>query len=228
MSFHHRLAPKIGAWWAEWAPSKRPIELPLPKLEYDSYYEVWEWNFRTLLRHNSLLPFINGPGPSVTSTPRTSEEQEELAAATHCLALLGSCISEQILADLLTLSPSGKLPEEPCLLFIAARNHVNDVQRLWKETANPEFWGLFTGRDDQIRTVIQLFAKLEGVRNKTYTKESWRTFILMAALLTNRKFPFCLPHSVQKYIDKANNEKVDLGEKEWKDMRSEMMNAMCQ
>ncbi|KAI7781081.1 hypothetical protein LA080_015201 [Diaporthe eres] len=228
MSFHYRLAPRTGVWFTDWVPSKRPIELPLPKLEYDSQFKVWEWKLRTLLRHNSLLPFINEPGPSVISDPRNREQQEELAAATHCLALLGSCISEQILADLLTLSPNGKLPKEPCLLFIAARNHVNDAQGLWKETANPEFWGLFTGRDDQIRTAKQLFAKLEGVRNRTYTKESWHTFILMTALLTKRKFPFCLPHSVQKYIDKANNEKIDVGEKEWQDMRSEMMNVTIQ
>lgn len=225
MSFHHRLAPKIGAWWAEWAPSKRPIELPLPKLEYDSHFGVWEWKFRTLLRHNSLLPFIIDSGPPVTSDPRSNEQKEELAAATHCLALLGSCISEQILADLLTLSSNDKLPEEPYLLFRAATKHVNDVQGLWKET-NPKFWALFTGRDDQFRTVKQLFDKLEGVRNRTCTKESWRTFISMVAMLTKRNFPSCLPHSVQKYIDKAKNQNVDVGEKEWHDMRSEMMNAI--
>lgn len=225
MDFHARLAPKKGLWWADWDPSKRPIELPLPKLEYDSHFKVWEWKFRALLRHNSLLPFINDPGPSVTSTPRNDDEQEELAAATHCLALLGSCISEQILADLLTLSSNDKLPEEPHHLFRVAKKHVNDVQGLWKET-NPKFWDLFMGRDDQFKTVEQLFDKLEGVRNKDYTKESWRTFILMVALLIKRNFPSCLPHSVQKYIHKAKNQMVDVGEKEWNDMKSEMMDAI--
>ncbi|KAG6358116.1 hypothetical protein INS49_014000 [Diaporthe citri] len=231
MSFHSRLAPKKGAWFADWAPSKRPIELPLPKLEYDSHFEVWEWRFRTLLRHNSLLAFIDEPGPSVTSDPKNNEQREELAAATHCLALLGSCISEHILAHLLTLTPYYKVLDDPYILFREAKKHVNDVQDLWKETTNPEFWGLFSGQDGQFRTVKQLFAKLEDVRNKTYTKKSWRTFILMAALLTKRNFPLCLPHSVQKYIDRENDPKVpkvDVGEKEWNDMRSEMMNATCQ
>lgn len=226
--FYERLAPKKGAWFADWAPSKRPIELPLPKLEYDSHFEVWEWRFRTLLRHNSLLLFIDEPGPSVTQDPKNDKEREELAAATHCLALLGSCISEHILAYLVTLTPYYKVLEDPYILFREAKKHVNEVQDLWKETTNPEFWDLVTRRNDQFRTARQLLARLEGVRNKTYKKESWRTFILMAAFLAKKKFPFWIPDLVQKYVDKSNDPKVtkvDAGEKEWDEMRSEMMNA---
>lgn len=225
MSFSNRLLPKKGHWFTDWDPSKRPIPVPLPKLEYESHFEIWEWKLRTLLEHNSLSGFITFPGPSFTPPQKDDQEAENAAAATYCLVILGSCISEDILADLLTLSPGNKLPEDPYSLLQKVKNIVKDVQDLWKETTNPEFWGLFTGREDQFQRVEQLFDKLEGVRNKTYTKESWRKFILMAALLTKRKFPFCLPHSVQKYVDKASNKKVDVGEKEWQDMKSEMMNA---
>lgn len=226
MSFQDRLASKKSEWFTDWDPSKRPIQVPLPKLEYETHFEVWEWKIRTVFKHHLLQGFINLPSPSIIPVDLSAVQKENAAAATYCLVLLGSCICEDVLADLLTLSPDNKLPEDPYVFLQKVKKLVNDVQVLWKETTNPEFWGLFTRRDGQFRVVEELFAKLEDVRNETYTNESWRTFILMAALLTKRKFPFCLPYSVQKYIDKANNRKVDVGEKEWIDMKSEMMDAI--
>lgn len=93
-------------------------------------------------------------------------------------------------------------------------------------SSSGEFWGLFTGRDDQFHPIAQFFNKLEAVRENDYTKDGWRKFILMVALLTKRNFPSCLSHSVQKYIDKAKNQKADVGKKEWNDMKSEMLNAI--
>lgn len=223
MNFHARLSPKTGSWFADWNPSKRPIQLPLPKLEYDSQSEVWEWKLKTLLRHNSLLPFIEHPGPSVTSVPRNSEQQEEIAAATHCLALLGSCISEQILSDLLTLSPNNKLPEDPYLLFRDVKKHINDVQHSWKVT-DRKLCDLFTERNGAYQTMSSLVFCLENARNRP-NLTGYRKPIMMAVLLAKRNFPSC-PHAIIcKYIAKATDARVDPGERDWVEMAGELMRA---
>lgn len=224
MNFHARLPPKDGTWLTDWDPSKRPIQLPLPRLEYDSQSEVWEWKLKTLLRHNSLLPFIEHPGPSVTTVPKDREQKEEIAAATHCLALLGACISEQILSDLLTLSPNNKLPEDPCLLFRDVKKHINDVQHSWRLT-DRKLCDLFTERNGAYQTMTSLVFCLENARHRP-NLTGYRKPILMAVLLAKRNFPSC-PHSIiWKYIAKATDARVDPGERDWVEMTGELMRAV--
>lgn len=224
MNFPARLPPRNSRWYADWIPSKRPIQLPLPKLEYDSQLEVWEWKFRTLLKHNSLSAFIEHPGPSVPPVPKNVEQEEEIDAATHCLALLGSCVSEEILADLLTLSIDNKLPGDPCRLFYDVKKHVNEVQSSWKRT-NPNSWDIFTRPHRQHLTVAELLDGLESKHYGSYKKESFRNLILMAALAVKRCFLFCPSDIVRRYIAKAKDAKVDLGERAWLDMRRELIRA---
>lgn len=220
-----RLSPKTDQWFADWIPSKRPIQLPLPKLEYDSQLEIWEWKFRTLLKHNSLSAFIEHPGPSVPPVPRDEEQQEEISAATHCLALLGSCVSEEILADLLTLSTDNKLPEDPCRLFMDVKKHVTQAQSSWKQT-NPGPWNIFIRRHRQPPTVAELLNDLLSVNDTPYKPDSFRNLILMTAIMVKRCFLFCPSDIVRKYITKATDSKVGLGKREWLDMRNELITAI--
>lgn len=79
-------------------PWKRTFQLSLPPLEYESNVEVWQWRVKLVFKHNSLWHLL------MTSAPRPPYlTAEQTAAARHCVALLASCISETILADLLTL-----------------------------------------------------------------------------------------------------------------------------
>lgn len=225
MSFPARLPPKEDEWVTDWVPSKRPIQLPLPKLEYDSHFEVWEWQFRNLLKHNSLLGFIHFLGPSVTPTPVTWQQKEEIAAATHCLSLLGSCVSEHILADLITISQDNKLPDDPCRLFRDVKKLVTDVHTLcagsWSG-ANPQLWSLLTGRTHAFSTIHQLLEDLEGVHRRIHKKELRRDLIFMTTLLVKRNFPSCRPDFLRKYINKAKDMQVDVGVNVWLEMRSEL------
>lgn len=89
MSFSNRLTPKEGHWFTDWDPSNRPIPVPLPKLEYESHFGVWEWKLKTLLKHSSLSGFITFPGPSFTPSQQNDQEAENAAAANYGLVLWG-------------------------------------------------------------------------------------------------------------------------------------------
>lgn len=220
MNFPARLPPKIGRWFSDWEPSKRPIHLPLPKLEYDSQFEVWEWKLRNLLRHNSLLGFINHRGPVAPLAPRNLEQQEESAAAAHCLALLGSCISEDILADLLILSPNNELPEDPCRLLTDVKKHVHDVQNPWKQS-NPHVWEIFVKQGLSNPTVQHLLDDLKRSHFNN-NKDSSRNLVLMGALVVKRRFPFCPTDIVRKYISKTKHAEAGVGEETWSQMTQEL------
>lgn len=225
MSFPTRLPPKTGQWFSEWEPAERPIQLPLPKLEYDSQFGVWEWKLRNLLRHNSLLLFIDSPGPPATSLPMQGVKQEELAAAAHCLALLGSCISEDILADLVTLSPYNKLSDDPYQLFADVKKHVNNAQYPWKQS-DPRVWEVFAKEGVSSVTLGHLLDGLNRSHLRLYKKDGFRNFILMAALVVKWKFPFCPIDIVRRYIAKAKDVVADVGETTWFEMRKELMGAI--
>lgn len=224
MSSSSRLLQWTGNVHSDWVPSKRPIHLPLPVLDYDSHYKVWEWKFRILLKHNSLQGFIEAPEPSKPLKHGSRSEQlEQAAATTHCLALLGSSVSEHILADLITLSPNNRLPDDPYVLFNRVEKLVHNIQ-LASEANNQQLCSYLIVAE-QFSTIQEVFETLDGLNKQDYTSSAWGNLILIAALLVKRRFPSCQPAAVKHYISKVQDETLALTEKEWKNMVSEFKNA---
>lgn len=212
MSFTARLSQVEREWYAAKDPSRRPVQLPLPKLDYGSDFEVWEWKFRNLLKHNSLLCFIDVPGPPVTPAPRNSQEQLDIAAATHCLVLLGSCVSEHILADILIPSQDNRLPEDPFQLFQKVKKFAASFRHIrgWKG-GNPSIWDHFTGRatldsTPAVREVLQRLGNIYRMRDK----DNRHTVIIVAVLVVKRSYPSLPPEIIRKYVQKATDGQFEL------------------
>lgn len=188
------------------------VYLPRPTLEYESNLKLWQWKVKLILEHMSLWHFV-----PVVSAPRLPYRDVEVkAAATHCTAILASCISETILSDLLTilltllprketiLSRERELPEEPHILFEQAGRMVKAAQMIRKEGSIKLQSFLFASeRPASLKT---LFDELDALPRKGYSTDRWLNVTLIAILLIKRYGLASLtPPDAQKIIERAHD-----------------------
>ncbi|KAG6358113.1 hypothetical protein INS49_013997 [Diaporthe citri] len=180
-------------------PWKRPVQLPLPTLEYESDLEVWKWRVKLIFKHNSLLRF------ALTSAPwPLYDNLEEAASATYCAALLASCISEIILADILTLSSGKEDLEAPHVPFERVGRIVKAVQMVRKD-------GSILLRDflcdaKSPATMTTLSNALDPAPGKGDDSDRWRNLILVTALLVKRYKLAKLTDAAEYIAGKAGDE----------------------
>lgn len=215
-------------WYQDWEPSRRPIQLQLPILTYESNLAVWQEKMRTILRHASISGCIDTKMPA----NMFDTNNERWAAATYCLALLESSLSEEILVDRLTLSSDAKLPQDPYVLFTQVELLVKAVQML-KRRSNPaahnNLWNVLQGRR-HYQHVHGLLDDLEMAPKNEYTGKDFCKFVLVAALLVKRYFPTCQPRTIQQIINEALTEgsayTMQPGEQHWVNMRNLLRNVV--
>lgn len=213
MSVFTPAPPARGAWYTDMEPWRRPVQLSLPILEYESDWKVWEWRIKLILKHKSLLHFVLGPV--------TNENFEEAPAATYCAALLSSCISEQILADILTLSSDGKLPEDPHVIFERTMRTVKAVQMV-RDTGSIRLRDVLFNSKRPDNAEI-LLGSLQALPRKDYTIENWRNIILVTALLFKRYNLVVLTSDMKETVRKAFDEGKYLDENDFKSLTNELM-----
>lgn len=214
--------PARGPWYTDMEPWRRPIQLPLPTLEYESDPEVWRWRVKLILKHNSLwhLVLISAPRPPYQNT-------EQAATATHCAALLASCISEIILADLLTLlSENEEDLEVPHVLFERVRRLVKAVQMVRMD-------GSIMLRDflceaKRPGTMRTLSYALDPVPGQGDASDRWRNLILVTALLVKRYKLAKLTDAAEDIIGKAHDEGKRPDEGDFKRLMDELTGAKGQ
>ena len=193
-------------------PCTRTVQISLPILKYDSNLKVWQWKVKLILQHLSLWKLV----PIVSAPRRPYQDFEDDAAAKHCAALLASCISETILADLLTillsLSPrkettltrERELPEEPLVLFEHAGRMVRAVQMIQKDGSN-KLRDFLSGVQRPWK-IEDVFHELEALPRKGDTLSSWLHITLIAVLLIKRYGLANLTGvDVQGIIERAHN-----------------------
>lgn len=201
-------------------PWRRPVQLPLPTLEYESDLKVWNWRVKLIFKHNSLLRFV------LMSAPRPPyENSEEAATATYCAALLSSCISETVLADILKLSPEGLL-EDPRVLFERAGRIFKAVQMIRRDGSI--MLQDFLSQAKRPAYAKSVFDALDYLPKKGSAIDSWRNIILVAALLVKRYGLANLTHAAEDIIKKAHDEGKYPDEDDFKKLMAELMVAKGQ
>lgn len=209
-------APPIkGALYTDMELWKRPFHLFLPPLEYESDVEVWQWRVKLVLKHNSLWELV------LSSAPRQTAEQA--ATARHCAALLASCISETILADLLTLFPNNEDLEIPHILFERAKRTVQAVQMVRKDSSAML-------RDLLSKTTLPVTLKtllnaLDPPPGESDTPNRWLNIIWVTSLLVKRYKLTNQTSAADYFIENAHNGDCQRTEKNFKELRGALMVA---
>ncbi|ROW09943.1 hypothetical protein VPNG_06265 [Cytospora leucostoma] len=183
------------AWYQNWEPSRRPFQLQLPVLSYESHFEVWQQKLKTILRRAAVEGFLESPLP----LDDLDTNSDEWAAATYCSALLESSISDDVLADLLTLSADGELSQDPYAILCQVRRLVKAVQTVKENSSSAariNLRNVFQGRihyenADELR---------EDVTAMDYNDNDLYSFILVAALLIKIDFPAYQPDRLQEHV----------------------------
>lgn len=202
-------------------PWRRPVQLPLPTLEYESDLRVWQWRVKLVLKHNSLLRFV------LMSAPQPPyESSEEEAAATHCAALLSSCISDIILGDILTLSPEVELLEDPRAIFERTKRIFKAVQMIRRDGSILLRDILSEAKRPQSLDVV--LNALSALPRKGDTSNSWRNIVLIAVLLAKRYGLALLTYATKDIIKRAHDEGEYLSEDDFRKLRAEMTFAKGQ
>lgn len=191
--------PARGAWYTDMEPRRRPVQLSLPTLEYESDLGVWKWRVKLIFKHNSLLRFVlpSAPWPLY-------DNLEDVASATYCAALLASCISDIILADLLNLFPEDGKLEVPHFLFERVGHIVKAVQMVRRD-------GSITLRDflceaerpANMRTLQSVLVPAPGEGDAS---DRWRNLILVTTLLVKRYKLAKLTDAAGAIVGKAHDE----------------------
>lgn len=217
-------------------PWRRSVQLPLPTLEYESDLKVWQWRVKLVLDHLSLWKFV-----PIVSAPRQpyGDPGKDSAETTYCAAILASCISDTILADLLTilltssprkettLSRERGLPEEPYVIFEYAVRMVKAVQMIQKDGSNRlrDFW---SGAQHP-GNVENLLQELDALPRKGDTLSSWLHIILITVLLIKRfKLANLTGIAVQGIIERAHDLEDHLVENDFNKLKNELLGAQGQ
>lgn len=185
MSHSDRMPTMKTAWYQEWNPSRRPIQLQLPVLSYESNVRVWQEKAKTILRYAAVSGFIEAPLPCIPD-----KNTERWAAATYCLALLESSISEDVLADLITLSAGGELSQDPYVVFAQAKRLAEAVEAFRKHSnpaARNNLWDALRGRR-HYQNFREFVGDLDTAPKNHHM--NYNCFILVVALLVKRHFPY--------------------------------------
>lgn len=201
----------MAAWYRDMEPGQRPVQPPLPTLEYESDLKVWQWRVKLVLKHNSLLCFVlmSAPQPPYKSS-------EEDAAATHCAALLSSCISEIILGDILTLAPEGDFLEDPRVIFVRTERIFKAVRMVRKDGSI--FLRDILSGEKRPQSLDMVCNALSALPRKGDTLNSWRNIILIAVLLIKRYDLAELTGATKDIIKRAHDESEYLSEDDFKKM----------
>ncbi|KAK7700403.1 hypothetical protein SLS64_011011 [Diaporthe eres] len=155
------------------------------------------------------------------SAPRPPyENPEEAAAATYCAALLSSCISETVLADLLTLSPE-ELLEDPRVIFERAGRIIKAVQMIRRDGSI--MLRDFLSEAKRPANTKTLFDALNALPRKDHTIDGWRNIILVAVLLVKRYKLAHLTDAVEDITRKAHDEGKYSDEDDFRKLMAEMM-----
>lgn len=171
-----------------------------------------------VLKHNSLWHLVE------SSPPRPIHQTDEQAAtAKHCAALLASCISETILADLLTLFPDNKDLEIPHVLFGRAKRTVQAVQMVQKDSSAML-------RDLLSKTTLPVTLKtllnaLDPPPGKSDTPNRWLNIIWVTSLLVKRYKLTNQTSAADYFIENAHNGDCQRTEKNFKELRGALMVA---
>lgn len=196
-------------------PWRRPVQLPLPTLEYESDLQVWIFKVKLVLKHISLWHYvlISGPQPDY-------QNPEQAAAATYCTALLASCISGPILADIFTLASDKEALEVPKILFERARRVARAVQMARMD-------GSISLRDflsDAKRpgSVDVILHALTPVPGKYDGSDRWRNVILVALLLVKRYGLARLTDAAERICEKAHDENQHVVEADFDNLLYEL------
>lgn len=215
--------PTEGASYTAKELWKRPFHLSLPPLEYESDVKVWQWRVKLVLKHNSLWHLV------VTSAPRpTYQTAEQTATARHCAALLASCISETILADLLTLFPGNENEnlEVPHILFERAKRTVQAIQMVREDSST--MLQDFLSKKKRPLTLMTLLNALDRPPGKSDTPDRWLNIIWVTSLLVKRYKLSNQANAADDFIEEAHNEDSHLNEKNFKELRGALMMAQGQ
>lgn len=216
-------------------PWRRSVQLPLPTLEYESDLKVWQWRVKLVLEHLSLWKFV-----PIASAPRRpyGDPEKEAAQAAYCTALLASCISETILADILTilliqsprkettLSRERELPDEPYVLFEYAVQMVKAVQMIRKDGSNT-LQDFLSGAQRPTK-VEHVLGELDALPRKGDTLSSWLHIILIAVLLIKiYNLADLTGIAVQDIIERAHNLEDHLVESDFNKLKNELLVAQA-
>lgn len=220
LSTSESASPTRGAWWADSEPCRRPVQLPLPTLSYESNLKVWKWRVKMVFKHNSLWRFL------LRRVPSTNQPPEDAAVATYCAALLSSCISETILADVLTLSPESEVSEDPYVIYERAERMFKAV-RMIRNRGSTELQDIVAGarrltREDKrmvsnaLDTVSESFSKIpDGI-------DGWRNLILITVLLVKRYDLANVTSAVRDIMNKAHDENELPVQRDFKKLAEEL------
>lgn len=171
-----------------------------------------------VLKHNSLWHLVE------SSAPRpTNQTAEQAATARHCAALLASCISEVILADLLTLFPENESLEIPHILFGRAKRTVQAVQMVQKDSSAML-------RDLLSKTTLPVTLKtllnaLDPPPGKSDTPNRWLNIIWVTSLLVKRYKLTNQTGAADYFIENAHKGDCQRTEKNFKELRGALMVA---
>lgn len=154
------------------------------------------------------------------------ESSEEEAAATHCAALLSSCISDIILGDILTLSPEGELLEDPHVIFERTKRIFKAVQMIRRDGSILLRDILSEAKRPQGLDVV--FNALNALPRKDNTLNSWRNIVLIAVLLAKRYDLATLTRAANEIIKRAHDEAEYLSEDDFRKLRAELTFAKGQ
>lgn len=207
-----------GPWYTDMAPWRRPVQLPLPTLEYESDVEVWQWRVKLVLKHNSRWYLVEN------SAPRPIHQTDEQAAiARHCAALLASCISESILADLLTLFPGNENQnlEVPHILFERAKRTVQAIQMVREDSST--MLQDFLSKKMRPLTLMTLLNALDPPPGKTDTPDRWLNIIWVTSLLVKRYKLSNQANAADDFIEEAHNGNSHLDEHNFQQLRGALM-----
>lgn len=207
-----------GPWYTDMAPWRRPVQLPLPTLGYESDVEVWQWRVKLVLKHNSLWHLVE------SSVPRpTHQNAEQAATARHCAALLASCISEPVLADLLTLFPETENEnlEVPHILFERAKRTVQAIQMVREDSST--MLQDYLSKKKRPLTLMTLLIALDPPPGKSDTPDRWLNIIWVTSLLVKRYKLSKQANAADDFIEEAHNGDSHLDEQNFKQLRSALM-----
>lgn len=168
-----------------------------------------------VLKHISLWHFVlmSGPQPDY-------QNPEQAAAAKYCAALLASCISEPILADIFTLSSDKEALEVPNVLFGRAGRVVKAVQMARKDgSINLRDFLSDAKRPGNVDVLFDAFTPVPG---KYDGIDRWRNVILVALLLLQRNRLAGLTDAAESISEKAQDENEHLVEADFNKLIAEL------
>lgn len=170
-----------------------------------------------VFKHNSLWRLLLGRVPS------THQTLEDAAVATYGAALLSSCISETILADLLTLSPE---VEDPYIIYERAERMFKAV-RMIRNRGSTELQDIVAGARRLTREDKRMVSNALDTVSESFSKrpdgiDGWRNLILITVLLVKRYDLANVTSAARDIMNKAHDEKELPVQRDFKKLAEEL------